>query len=244
MKWDYRWSSCRYLRDSHRSEYVWVKARRRTVHDSKRLWQPSAPTLQCKILWMYSSVCSLHKGYLLQSSVVVLILSSIQNFCKSKNVSFCSKPMSSDLKSVILLVNTRSTSTVADEPLFRSGEKMHLLIKLFGTMSADTQAFSRHKHMRRRQVKYVRPHDTAFGDLIDETNTFQHICNVIDMSSLFYGQDPDSLKNQKWIWLQERDTILYYIKMKLEMLFLTTECGWKVAFSGKGIYTFKINWNF
>lgn len=75
-------------------------------------------------------------------------------------------------------------------------------------MSADTRVFFKHMQMQWRQVKYLRPHHTTFGDFTYETNTLQHICNVIDSSSLFYGQDLDSLNDQRWIWLRETDLII------------------------------------
>lgn len=121
---------------------------------------------------------SIEKGYLLQSSVVFLILCSIQNFCKSKKVSFCSKSRSSALKSIIFLVNTFWTSVVANEPLFRKNKNIYAFHKHNLRRYTNIQ-------MQQRQVKHLHPHYTTFRDFRDETDTFQHVCNVIDPSCLF-----------------------------------------------------------
>lgn len=52
-------------------------------------------------------------------------------------------------------------------------------------------------HANAVKVKYLRPNYTTFGDFTDETNTFQHTCNVVDSSPLFDSQDFDSLNDQK-----------------------------------------------
>lgn len=58
----------------------------------------------------------LERGYLLQSSVVFLMLCSTQNFCWSNIFSFCSKSSSSDFNSITLLFNV-SVVFPGSEPL-------------------------------------------------------------------------------------------------------------------------------
>lgn len=51
-------------------------------------------------------------------------------------------------------------------------------------------------HVHTRRVKRLLPLYTAFGDFIDEANTLQHICDVIESSFLFKSHGLHSLQQE------------------------------------------------